>query len=262
MEEEKNGFAKYLPYLGSFIIFLGVQRLIVFFSAFNISIIHFLDFSEILTSFLDILTFIVLIIAYCVIQQFFFQDNPNSKENKRKIEIKEKIFAESSFWKRIQLYLKLFGSALLGGLVGTMLIQFISSYKHPTDLWSYASSAILYLVIIVIAIIVIEAEVKHNKLNSKKGTRTFIRFVFFFIFVTGFLISITRDEINSVKVSKKYYNVIVTLNDSIKLVSDSSNYYIGKTQNYLFFYHESTKTTSVFPINRVTEIEFPKKNYR
>ncbi len=262
MEEEKSTFYRYLPYLGSFIIFLGVERLIIYYNAFNINIIHFLEFSEIITSFLDILTFIVLITAFSVIQQFFFQDSAESKENKKKLELKTKLFDENNFWKRVKLYWQLFGSVLLGGLTGIIIIRFFSSFRHSTSFWSYASLVILYIVIFIIAIIIVESEVKHKRLNSKRGTRIFIRFVFFFIFVTGFLFFMTKDEIKSVKDSKKYYKVVVTLNDSIKLVSDSNNYYIGKTQNFLFFYHEKTKTTNVFPMNQVTEIEFPKKNYR
>jgi len=258
MESDKSQFSKYLPYLGSFIIFLGVERLIVFYQAFNINIIHFLEFSEIVTSFLDILTFIILVVALSILQVFFFQDNPDSKENKEKADLRAKLFEENNFWKRIKLYWKLFGSVLLGGLVGVLLIQFIFSFKHPANLWSYLSSAILYFAIFLIAILIVESEVKHRKVKSNMGTIIFIRLVFFFIFITGFLISITRDEINSIKDSKKYRKVIVTLNDGIRMMSDSNNYYIGKTQNFIFFYHEKSKTTNVYPMTRVTEIEFPK----
>jgi len=40
------------------------------------------------------------------------------------------------------------------------------------------------------------------------------------------------------------------------IVSDDSSYYIGKTNNYLFYYKEKTKETVVYPMSRVKMISF------
>ena len=204
------------------------------------------------------MTFIIFIISINIIQQFFFQENTDSEIRQRDSEIKSKLFDEGNFWERVKLYLIMFAGSFIGGLCGILLLQFIYSFWQTTSYWTYISTIILFLALLVITILLFESEIKHKRLNSNKESKIFIRSIFFFILVVGLLISITYDEVKSVKESKKYLNVVVTLNDSINLVSDSTHYYIGKTQNYLFFYDEKKQTTRVFSMNKVTEIQFPK----
>lgn len=49
-----------LPYLGSYVVFLGVSRLLYYYESFGITITNYLEFSEILTSFLDIIVILII----------------------------------------------------------------------------------------------------------------------------------------------------------------------------------------------------------
>lgn len=53
---------------------------------------------------------------------------------------------------------------------------------------------------------------------------------------------------------KSTYGVSITFDDDKILVSDSSNYFIGKTQNYIFIYHEKENKTDIIPMTRVKQI--------
>lgn len=55
------------PYFLPFIVSLGVFRLMVFYRHFGIRIISFLDFSEVIISFMDILIILALVTAWNVI---------------------------------------------------------------------------------------------------------------------------------------------------------------------------------------------------
>jgi hypothetical protein len=64
-------------------------------------------------------------------------------------------------------------------------------------------------------------------------------------------------EYYKIKKHKSSYGVIVQLDSLPPIISDSTNYYIGKTNNYIFIYHEKTAQTTVYPISRVKELIFP-----
>jgi hypothetical protein len=54
-ENKTVDFLKYLPIVAPLLIFFGVARLSFYYGFFNVDIIHFLDFSEIITQFFDVL---------------------------------------------------------------------------------------------------------------------------------------------------------------------------------------------------------------
>jgi hypothetical protein len=65
-----------------------------------------------------------------------------------------------------------------------------------------------------------------------------------------------------VKHFKRYFGVKVIYQDNRVFVSDSTNYYIGNTSNYLFIYNEKEDKTVVERISDVKSIEFPKRKDR
>ncbi len=40
------------------------------------------------------------------------------------------------------------------------------------------------------------------------------------------------------------------------IVSDSSNYIVGKTRDYLFFYHEEEDMTDVIPVKKIDQLKY------
>ena len=88
MEEKKeSALIRYLPFLGSFIIFLGMTRLIFYYSDFGIKIVSFLEFSEIVTSFFDILIIVVIISLFSVVQDFLIK---SKSEQDKKTQTRQK----------------------------------------------------------------------------------------------------------------------------------------------------------------------------
>lgn len=69
MSDTKNiPFNKLLPYLGSFMIFLGMVRLLLYYGSFGVRITNYLDLSEIITSFFGILAFASILMMILIIQ--------------------------------------------------------------------------------------------------------------------------------------------------------------------------------------------------
>jgi hypothetical protein len=68
-------------------------------------------------------------------------------------------------------------------------------------------------------------------------------------------------QATSIIKTKSHFGNVIKLENNLLLTSDSLNYYVGNTKNYLFFYHEASKTTDVYPMAKVTSITF-KNNYK
>lgn len=83
MDENKDiSFGKLLPYLGSFIIFLGITRLIFYYECFGVHITSYLEFSEIITSFLDIIVIVVTLFIFHALKDFLIK---SKTEHEKKI---------------------------------------------------------------------------------------------------------------------------------------------------------------------------------
>lgn len=66
-------------------------------------------------------------------------------------------------------------------------------------------------------------------------------------------------DVYYVKSGKRFCNVKIYYKNQQPFTSDSLNYYIGNTHNYLFIYHQKDDITTVEKMDEVKVIEFPKK---
>ena len=246
----------YLPYVGSFIIFLGVARLIFFYSAFGVSIVNFLDFSEIITSFLDIIVIAVFIFAYSFLQGFILRNKESYDE---KDELRKQILSEGNFLKRIWLHMKLCNELFISGLF--FIAAFFAWHFFNKDI-TYSSIlwiACLYLCIFGLLVLMTEISRIHHHSNSTIHYRRFIAMLFYTVLLIGLVIYFAHKQVTSIKEDKSTYGVSIILDNDQTIVSDSTNYYVGKTVNYLFFHHEKENTTDVIPMTRVKQITYKRK---
>lgn len=72
----KFDYTKLIPLIIPTIVLFGILRLMLYYVYFNIDIIFFLDVSEILTSFFDVIFFIILG-AISLVMSYFIADNYN-----------------------------------------------------------------------------------------------------------------------------------------------------------------------------------------
>ena len=258
IEPDQHPFklSNYLPYLGSFIIFLGVTRLIFFYSAFGISIVNFLDFSEIVTSFLDIIVISVFLFATSILQGFILREKETQDEKEG---IRKKILEEEHLLKRLWLHTKLCKELLIGGIVLTTTYFIWHFFNKDITIASIVWGAAFFLICFVLLIIMTEINRIHHKSNSSIHFRRFIGLLFYTALFSGLVIYYAHTQADNIKKNKSTFGVTITLDNDQTMVSDSSNYYVGKTLNYLFIYHEKDNTADVIPMNRVKQITFKRK---
>ncbi len=88
------------------------------------------------------------------------------------------------------------------------------------------------------------------------GTNSFKIQNFLFL-VISFLVSLSLliilrldyNEFVEIRFKKRNSKVKIILDDKI-IESDSANYYVGHTKNYIFIYHEKNYQTDVYPMSR------------
>jgi hypothetical protein len=245
--------SKVLPYVSSFIICLGIIRLIYFFSAFGISIVTYLDFSEILTSFLDM--FLILCFVFAVfIFQTFFMFGKTEMENSYKL--KQVIITEPKLIRRFKLYIKYSREVYYSAqFVFITLTFYFLLFKESDDsiltLIKWASSIVIAFLFILITG---EVDRRLYLFNYTNLQRQVVQVLFNIVLIIIVTATLTQNEINSIKKDKSTYGTLVVLDNDQVINSDSINYYIGKTRNYVFVHHENLNTTDVIPMSRVKQI--------
>jgi hypothetical protein len=226
----KFEYTKFFPYVVPALILFGVSKLSFYYNYFNVSIISFLEFGEIITSFFNfIVSIFITIISLVVIIIISYSLEDISIRNKR-----------------ITGFLSLF--------ILLFALDFIA-LKMKLEYFGVGMILILPATIIMLYVVGNSSEFPKRIDGIKKLILVSLSFLsFMFIVWCGAFLDFDR-----VKNRKMYYGVRISYLDSTVFISDSNTYYIGNTSNYLFIYNQKENKTQVEKISTVKTIEFPKR---
>lgn len=253
-DSEDLFLSKYYVYIGPFIIFLGMARLIFFYKTFGISIVNYLEFSEIITSFFDIIVILVLYLSFLIIQNYLTRNK--NIENKTD-ELYNKIIEEKKQWRRTLLYFN-YVKVLIYFALFIVIVSLVSNFFYETPS-SYVIKLLtsVFIFIIFVVVISVEIERKHKLLGANLNTKKFYKFIFLSFIVVITVIVYSAYQSNVIKNDKSTYGVTIVFDNDQIFVSDSSTYFIGKTQNYIYIHHQKEKKTDAIPMSRVKKLTFP-----
>jgi len=241
---------EFLGYAGPFIIFLGVLRLTTFYGAFHVQIIPYLDFAEILTSFLDVLIIVAVQAVFGIIQNFLSR---SKSEVEGEIENKVKLRNQHSFIKRLRIYLGMLAPLLIVWAL-ISLGFYICQLFHISPLnKGFLTYLITIIAVIVFILVFHEVELKHERDQSSHNTRMLMTLLLWSLFSIGLVFTLARNQINNILDEHATMGTKIVLDDR-ELISDKQNYFIGKTKNFIFFYHEKGGNCDIFPMSRVKQI--------
>ncbi len=258
-ESKKNKIEwhNYFPIASAFLILFGVTRLIYFYLYFNVHIISYLEFSEIITSFFDILLISFYLIFYSFLQQIFSNLYQDIKTYSRDFNT---WVSQDKFHKRLPIYIKLFYPYFFSSII--LLFVFDNLFFLLTEIH------LLFLIIgifISLTFIIVKSEIERpHYIFSLNGAyldgemfpklKKYFHFVFNFLLSILVLITFVTKQVSHIKNDNSTYGTRITLDNDSTLISDSTTYYVGKTQNYVFIFHEKEKSTQVIPMTRVKEM--------
>lgn len=242
------------------IILLGVIRLYFFYQYFGIDIIPYLDFSEILTSFLNKIIVIIFPMAIFLTMSILSKHQAIREGNAEKI---KKIFRVKEFKSRIKLYLNLFIYDLLIYfiivVVGYIIVKLIYGGEYPWWPILYIILGAFASVLLLIVFYEISIFAYRNSFSEFETRRYYLLFIgaiaFSLVALSGHIEAKYLVEQNNKTLSK------ISLSNSNTLTSNTLSFYIGKTKNYFFYYNCRDKSYQVYPMSNVECMIFniPKK---
>jgi hypothetical protein len=224
-------FIKYIP---AALIVLSAIRLEIYYACFNLSIFNFLSLTELLSSCFNHLLFVYLFIGLLII-------SINEIQN---INFKEVMEIEKLSFKNIILILIFYYPRLIAIVLLTLIIPWICLLIN--DWYKIIILIILILTLIFYTLVIVLSFFKQNHLIDSG-----ILFIGLILICT---VIETYVEVDMTKNKYFYFNTKITLEEEALLLSDSTNTYIGKSENFIFFYDIINNYTKVVPIRLVKEL--------
>jgi hypothetical protein len=211
-----------------------------------------LEFSEIVTSFLDIIALSVFIGVYAYIQKIFMDDKETIQSNNR---IYQMLLKENNFFKIVILYIKYLKVSLIVFLIVIIGSAIYSHFDKSFDTYMITVFGIICCSGFLVVIVNVENARKHAE-QTLFRRRQLIDLAIFLMLFMGIDFVIASLQAHQIKVDKSTYGFVINLDNGVTLKSDTSNYYIGSTKNYVFFYHQNEKTSDIIPMVRVKSMTF------
>ncbi len=229
---------KVTPLAGALLIFSGVLKLIFFYSHFNIRIIDYLEFQEIITSFLgDINVIIVFGILMTLIT--FITLNFFGKKTKLPLDDLIENFLVLVYPKRF-----IFFFGFLASIIITIyLIHFkIIGYNYFAIylLTFFCIQSLTYLFL-------------HKEESGNVDISNFNGILLLGVTLSVSLYLFAQHDIQEVEKSN---STIIFDKGQIDFNAQTKNLYIGKTSKFVFIKMDSLNSSIVIPIERVKQYEF------
>lgn len=237
-----------IPLFGTALVIMGAGRLMGYYNFFHIPIMHFLDFSEIITSFLDVLTMGGLVIMSGLLGLI------------KGVRHTSKTFAENDLRTTLTTARKKHRNFLIRNAIMILVVTAGTGVMYLFNLIPAVVFWVLVIIDVCAALFFALMDYEDNIADTLKSLNPLLRFVIKISFITFIMFYIFYlvgfGEGFFTKQTHFYEDVSVFFNDNKTMNSDSNNYYIGNTRNYLFYYHEATKASDIIPMSRVNQIQF------
>lgn len=252
---EQTGLSKYVAWLPAVFISQGLIHLYFYYDSFGIQIHHFLEFTEVLVSFTEILGLMTLIFVGTVI----FYSILGRDMIAETVTLKYKLKKEQNFWKRVCIELHSNRIYYIGSLLSATFLIFYSIYLDLPITGARLFKIFAYFIILLGAFFLNEIDrfSKSDNLNTVSKELFGLTPIFIIISLTTYYL--TKFKTYDVKNFGKNFGVVIYFDNGKVHKSDSVNYYIGNTKNYVFIHHKKENNTDVFKMENVKQITYPLK---
>jgi uncharacterized membrane-anchored protein len=255
-KSEPHDYLKYSQLVAPTLIILGVARDVLYYREFNVNILGFLEFTEIITSFLEVILAAIIALCLGILLRLFRDDDLTAKFESQ---YWSDTYKTKKFSSRLWIFIRTHTLLMLALIIVIEIMFFVMQLvRANTIAENYLLAPALVIGFLILIFTHYEVQVQHRRKKTSKAFRQITDFVSLLIFMLILVMMQATFEVRSVKINKKYEGVSIIRTDSSKYVSDASFYYIGKTKEYIFFHNEKTNTTEVIPASDVKNLFFPK----
>lgn len=227
---------KLTPVVSVLTLISGILNLSVYYFQFQIRITDFLEWTEIFILFInDLVEFLIILLVGVIM---FVSEDISGKIRKGDRNFPESILALSKLPRFLSFFL----------LIPVLLIL--------SSLGGYGSTFWIYVTILTI---LIELSLRFSDFVQYRSGG-YIEKTSYYIIVLFILLNVYKIPLNLYKGSEKKFDVTtrnVSLDIDGRHISPySKEYYIGKTNQYVFTYNQSKGQTIVYPIGKLNELKY------
>jgi hypothetical protein len=256
------------PIIASFLVFLGFLKLDLYYRYWDINIFNYLDFSEIILSFLNDLYILIFFLVIMSLQGLLGLSaiaiigsrqskkvvvEPNKNDNVDQLSLDLDVERVQPFQKQInfmdRLVQQMDETYLTGVVVITIMtaISYCLFFNFTNMIWLYISIILLLQGLALVLFKLFEGA----NVNIPLTTISVLVIIAFALSKTYFDIKNTENEPKKMALLNNNGEKINTTNDFI---------FLGKTANYFFFFDNVNKESWIYPSSEVKRIEQVKSN--
>jgi hypothetical protein len=223
------------------LLIVGFSKFIVYYKSFGVPIVDYIDPSEIITLFADnIATASVITLVLAV--PYFGLVLPYNLSGLDK---------GLNFIDRLSKHLDLLLPMMLGGLAFIIAVL-IFLWKRPRINRFELSRYVWALLIISVLLPLVSVEIgAHVVTSNSQQLAVDVALILSFSFM---ILLATWNEIEKVK--RGYFSNVEVQFDDLIIKSTATNYYIGKTKSYLFFYSADNCAPIAYSTNKLKSINY------
>ncbi|HMN25509.1 MAG TPA: hypothetical protein PKE38_13480 [Ignavibacteriaceae bacterium] len=257
MKEPKIDLLQLMPLLSGLIILMGVTNSVFYYGFFGVDILHYMSFSELIISFLESPLILFIVSVGGVFYLLLTYDGIYSKLQTNPIrqkEISDQLLLNISFWRKALLMLELQLPFFWLGIGYTIFILLQSLFtgnfqiEELVNIWKALIGIGLFTILI--KIIGITTIYRKSPILIKNS----IWFLFFSLSALYVIAYQAQKNAEYVKQKKGRVNASIIYHDTSRFFPDSFTYFIGKTDNYIFLFHEKDSIAEIIPMSDVKRI--------
>lgn len=242
----KDDFKFYFPFIGTLFVVFGAIKIVLFFRAFGIEVVSFLDFGEIITLFLEELLWLTALVVFFFLVNWksIFSGNSEITRNNFK-----QVVHEKSLRKRLKFYFET--EVNVHTFVIISLAQTMYYFLFVKILHFFVLSLVCIWTFFIIIILILEVRTKLNSYVTIFHT-LILNIVAFFLLGS---IYIAISSYYSVNYHNKYIGTQLELtHDRQTIVTTYWYFYVGKTRNYVFLYDRKKSSYDVIPMSQIKKL--------
>jgi hypothetical protein len=241
-----DGIEKLITILGFFLIFCGTLKVYTYYKTFGLAITPYLKFTEVLTLFFEnLFAFLLVAIFVTLVALDFFY----------KIRIEDlgaSHITELTVFERTIFYIK--EMKISHWFLAISAAGYFLLYKTRTNIKFYEFVLSLFMFVIgyyLVPILSVEFKLLLIDWYTLHVNVIYIYFVFLLISLTLFSVAMGLSESRKVKKHDFFINTVFELENENSIKSDRKRYYIGRTEDFIFFYDTLTQRPIVYPASKL-----------
>lgn len=236
---------QYSGLLGTFLITCGALKFYIYYKMFNISILRFFEFQEILTLFLDNILAYLGVLVFTTIFILLLHSNIESDLKSNSISTISLLLGQK----------KLIIGFIIFALLCVIFYYFKTKGVNVIDFIYLVVLILICFIFLPFLYIYMYKTISH--LNNNNLQFEDIYFSLFSTLLVFYTVFTAYNEAKKVKQDHYYKGVTIIFNDLSKFESSDSEYFIGSSKNYVYTYSEISKAGTVHSISNVKSIIFP-----